>query len=222
MFVNKREKITEFKKARIGRKDYEILSYCKGKKVLDVGSVGQELSYSDPKWLHNRIKNVASEVVGVDIDRSGINKLNELGFTVKHIDELEEGLLYDVIVMGDVIEHIGDIASFLAFYKKFLSSEGRMVITTPNPFSFRQVLHTLLYSRPSINGEHTCNLDPITMLELVSRGNFGIVDFCWLKEQKKIKGVKNHIINAIASFFIWLRKFYSQNFMIVLTHKSGE
>jgi len=187
-------------------------------RVLDVGCVGQDRIYSKENWLHNRIKQIASEVVGVDIEKDGIEHLVGLGYHVKHIDELDNSDKYDAIVMGDVIEHIGDIEAFLNFYRKFLVENGRMIITTPNPFSFRQVLHVFFYSGPSINPEHTCHLDPITMLEVADRNKFKVVDFCWLREQKAIVGFKNHFIHFVSSGFIRIRKFYSQNFFMVISN----
>ncbi len=218
--MNKTDEIKKIQHSRLSDKDTEILQYCKDMKVLDVGCVGQERSYEDPNWLHNQIITVAEKVVGVDIDREGINKLNKKGYDIRHIDDLEPTDSYPIIVMGDVIEHIGDVESFLRFYANHLSQDGLMVITTPNPFSFRQFMHVFLYGKPSMNEEHTCNLDPITMLEIFSRGGFFIKDFCWLKEQKKIVGFKNKVINFLANIFISFRKYYSQNFMFVVSKGS--
>jgi 2-polyprenyl-3-methyl-5-hydroxy-6-metoxy-1,4-benzoquinol methylase len=219
--MNKEEQLARILKAKRSDKDVEILKRCRNRKVLDVGCVGQVRSYESKSWLHNQISEVAKELTGVDIDRIGIDQLASKGYRVLHVDELRKDDKFEVIVMGDVIEHIGDIQSFLAFYARHLTDDGILVITTPNPFSFRQVLHVFFYSKPSINREHTSNLDPITMLELIDRGNYQIEDFCWLDEQTEVKGWKNKLILAISKLFISMRRYYSQNFLFVIKAGNG-
>lgn len=213
--MDKEQLISTFSKARISIKDKEILSLTIGKRVLDVGCVGQQRSYG-PNWLHEKIKGVAKSITGVDIHQKGIDELNSLGYNIIHINQLEQNNKFDVIVMGDVIEHVDNVADFLNFYSNHLEPTGSIIITTPNPFSIRQSIHTFLYGKPSINEEHTTNLDPITMAEVFRRGNFKVVDFCWLKEQKEMKRPRDKVINTIANCFIYLRRYYCQNFCFVL------
>ena len=96
--------IKKFKKADRLDKFSVIVDRCKGKKVLDVGCVGQDKHIDNEDWLHGRIKKVASNLVGADIEPEGIRALNNNGFVVFTPEELEkQDEKYDVIVMGDVI-----------------------------------------------------------------------------------------------------------------------
>lgn len=214
--MNKEAEIRKFMNANISNKDSEILEFCKEKSILDVGCVGQGRSFSSDNWLHNKVRLVASSIVGIDIDQSGLNELKNEGYNVMHISELTDSDKYDVVLMGDVIEHIGDVEAFVNFYKMRLVENGKMIITTPNPFSFRQVIHTFLYKKPSINHEHTCHLDPFTMLEVVARTNTKITYFRWLREQKKIIKLRDRIINLVANIMMSIRKYYSPNFLLIL------
>lgn len=214
--MDKKLLISSFKKARISTKDNEIVSLSINKKVLDVGCVGQQRSYG-ANWLHEKIRAVSESVTGVDIHEKGIEDLKSLGYNVLHIDNLHSKDQFDLIVMGDVIEHVDNVANFLEFYANHLKSNGSMIITTPNPYSIRQSIHTFLYGKPSINEEHKTNLDPITMTEVIKRGGFKVIDFCWLKEQKEMIKLRDKVINIIATIFISFRRYYSQNFCFVLS-----
>ncbi|MCE3294349.1 MAG: Methyltransferase type 11 [Crocinitomicaceae bacterium] len=202
-----------FKKTKLSRKDGFILELAKGKRVLDVGCVGQDLSYSEQDWLHNKLQKTALSVDGVDINREGIAALNDKGYNILHIDELKEKQLrYDLVVIGDVIEHVDNLCEFLNFYKEFLTENGRIVITTPNPFSFRQNLSVFLYKIPSVNQEHTCWLDPITFVEIANRCELKIERFAWLGEYTKAQNFQQKVIYGISRLFYGWRKYYSPNF----------
>lgn len=205
------------KKKIIKKSDY-LLQKCKGKKVLDVGCVGQSLDPNSKDWFHNKFKTVAASVKGVDINKEAIDKLNNLGYDISLPEDLEaSGEKYDVIVMGDVIEHIGDIETFLNFYFQFLSEGGELIVTTPNPFSYRQFLNIFLFKRPFINEEHTCFIDPFNMYEICSRLNITIKDFYWMEENVVSGRLSTRIIVMMSKVAQKIRHYYAPNWGVVLT-----
>ncbi len=215
--TNKEVWLGRYSKAALSEKDGEILKRCEGKRVLDVGCVGQVKSYKGDEWLHGKISKVANDLVGVDIDREGVLALKKEGHNVFHLDDLSPAeWQFEVVVMGDVIEHIGDVQAFLSFYKEFLSDEGEMIITTPNPFNFRQLMSVLLFKEPSVNAEHTCWLDPITLTEVFDRSGLKIKSFLWLKEYSNPKTFTSKITHGVSRIFYAIRRFYSPNFMFVV------
>lgn len=194
-----------------------ILELCKGKSVLDVGCVGQDLDPSSDSWLHARIKKTAARTVGCDINLEGIKQLNALGMNIITPEQLtEKGELFDVIVMGDVIEHVNDPGAFLQFYSSFLNENGTIIVCTPNSFGIRYVLQVLFYGKPSTNSEHTLFLDPFVMLEMIQRIQLRPVDFKWLYEYQKPKNIKQRIIYAMSACWIAIRRYFRPNFMMVL------
>lgn len=133
----------------------EFLIHCKGKKVLDVGCVGQARSYRKEDWIHGQIKAVAECIHGVDIDKIGVEELSGLGYDVFLAQNLDPTMKYDVIIMSDVIEHVNDPVDFLRFYKPFLSQDGKMLITTPNANRVKDSLTILVSNEYGMNAEHT-------------------------------------------------------------------
>lgn len=223
MIETNREEIlqTQVLSASVVEKTKFIFQYINQKdSVLDVGCVGQAIDKESNLWLHGLLHKKIDNLLGVDIDVSGIERLKESNFNVLHVDDLGDKT-FDVIVMGDIIEHIGDIESLLLFYKKKLNPEGRILITTPNPFSFRQLLNILFFKRPFINAEHTCFLDPFTILELFDRSQLEQVDFAWIFEHEKRNTFTSKVFFKISKIMFSIRRYYAPNFGVVCKLKSS-
>jgi SAM-dependent methyltransferase len=194
-----------------------IVELCKGKHVLDVGCIGQDKKNDNPKWLHGRIKEVAANLIGVDIDLDGISELKKHEFTIYTPDEIEAyNGKFDYVIMGDVIEHVNDPCQFLEFYSKFLLDEGKMVVCTPNTFGIRYFLQVLIYGKPGTNEEHTLGFDPYIMLELFTRINLKPYKFYWLKEYHRGNNFQQKFILFVSAIFIRIRKYFNSNFMYII------
>lgn len=109
-----------------------------GKRVLDVGVVGHVVDlHEEGGWMHGAIVKSAASCLGVDILPSAIAELKARGFNVLLRDITAEPLdeTFDVIVCGEVIEHLGAPAGLFKAAAKMLAPGGRLVLTTPNPYS---------------------------------------------------------------------------------------
>jgi SAM-dependent methyltransferase len=215
--MDKDKWLNEFKRAKKLDKFSSIVDMCQGKTVLDVGCVGQDKGFDHESWLHGRIKKVASKLIGADINDEGIQLMNDQGFEVYQPEDLvAKNEKFDLVVMGDVIEHVNDPGAFLSFYAQFLNEGGKMIICTPNSFGIRYTLQVLLYGKPGTNEEHTLAFDPYVMLELFSRINLEPTEFYWLKEYRKGANWKQKIILFMSSIYIGLRKYFNSNFMFIV------
>jgi len=184
--MDKNEWLNKFKKARKLDKFSSIVDMCNGKTVLDVGCVGQDKGFDHDAWLHGRIKEVATKIVGADINQEGIDAMNTDGYEVYQPEVLEKmNPKFDLVIMGDVIEHVNDPGQFLSFYAQFLNENGKMIICTPNAFGVRYFIQVFIYGKPGTNDEHTLAFDPYVMLELFSRIGIKPVEFYWLKEYRE-------------------------------------
>jgi len=173
----------KIKKSSIREKDELIIQFSKNQKVLDIGCIGQDRSYQSEIWLHNKLRKVAREITGVDIDHDAIDHLKRKGYNVIHVSELENDHAdYDVIVMADVIEHVNNPVEFIKSYSKYLKKEGILLISTPNATRIRTFFEIIFTTTYSINYEHTCWFCPKTLLEVINRADIMPVEFYWLKE----------------------------------------
>lgn len=175
-------------------KDEYIQTICKEKDVLDLGCIrhSAEFSVTDPNWLHGKIKAVARSVVGVDYLPKEVDKIKSMGFDVLLGDVTKPLALnaqFDVIVAGDLIEHLVSFEGFFENCSRLLKDDGVLIITTPNPFYSAQYFFTVLKGNYLLNEEHTCWIDPLAMSQLLSRFTFKIENLFFIKNGWKLQWI---------------------------------
>ena len=178
--------------ASIRRAPYEhkrdwVRSNVKGKDVLDLGIVAHSLDFClnhRDTWLHEIIKNNGSYVLGVDILEPEVNELRRMGYNVLAADVLTLRLdrKFDVVVCGDLIEHVSNPGALLETIAYHLRDDGTALVTTPNPFAISRIFNILADGWTGINTEHVSWLCPQTMAQLVERSHLFVSDFCWLEQ----------------------------------------
>jgi 2-polyprenyl-3-methyl-5-hydroxy-6-metoxy-1,4-benzoquinol methylase len=100
-----------------------IREYAAGKDVLDVGGVGQNVEYS----LWQELKLCARSLTGIDIIPS-----SDKDIVTGNMETYSFGRKFDVIILGDVIEHVDNQGLLLDNAKKHLRPDGVLIVTTPN------------------------------------------------------------------------------------------
>jgi SAM-dependent methyltransferase len=171
-------------KSNIVEKSSFIVEKCKDKDVLDLGCVQHtaEHALSNKSWLHRHILKVARSVVGVDYLESEVAHLKKQGFNVICADVTKPILIdkqFDVIVAGDLIEHLTNFDGFFDNCRRLLKPGGIVIISTPNPYYHANLYFLALRRHYFINPEHTCWIDPQCLSQLAARYNLKIasVDF---------------------------------------------
>jgi SAM-dependent methyltransferase len=155
----------------------------RGKTVLDVGCVDHSARLeSSDRWMHKHLVRAAASVIGLDILESEAAKLRERGYNVVAGDAstVDLGQTFDLVVAGEIIEHIDNPGAFLRNMARHLNSAGRLVLTTPNPFF---VMHQFEFAFVSSldkrwNHEHVCWYCPFTLGNLLERSGL-TVDSCY-------------------------------------------
>jgi SAM-dependent methyltransferase len=159
-----------------------ITSMCRGRRVLDLGCVDHFVErQAKASWLHRQIVEVASECTGADINPAGVRSLNEQGFrVVEHDVCLGPGPLmsmapFDVIVAGELVEHLRDPLTLFETSASLLGPAGTLVITTPNPYAPHRFFAGLS-GRQWENVDHLFYAFPSGVAELASRTGLELVD----------------------------------------------
>lgn len=159
--------------------DIDLIGYMeqvvRGKRVLDIGVVSHSARYFDePGWRHGRIAAAAGYCLGIDILKPLVEKLRNKGFNVVCMDATSDadiGERFDVIFIGDVIEHVENPAALLRFSARHLSDDGRLLVATPNPFSRKFVRQFQREGIMVVNLDHVAWFTPTMALELARRCN---------------------------------------------------
>jgi 2-polyprenyl-3-methyl-5-hydroxy-6-metoxy-1,4-benzoquinol methylase len=178
-----------------------ILRLCGGKKVLHLGCVGMEF-HSDAQRaemfgqsLHRRLADVASELTGVDISIGAIEALHRIGLgmdivygDVERLEELDlaSAGAFDVILAGDIIEHLSNPGRVLDQIARLAGPHSRLVITTPNAFGLPRMIRFVL-GRFLENDEHTLSLNVENVRNLLMRHGFEVesLDTCYQSRSRR-------------------------------------
>ena len=161
-----------------------IQELVKGKCVLDVGCVEHSTeSEARSVWLHRAICHVAKEVVGLDYEEEEVRKLREKGYHVVSGDATNFDLkrTFDVVVAGEILEHLLDVRGFLASVRRHLTADGILVMTVPNANSVNYFMQNLLYGYEVDGYDHVAFYTPMTMHNLLRKGGFDTKEMIFLQ-----------------------------------------
>lgn len=155
-----------------------IASRCIGKTVLDLGCVEHSLDrFANSKWIHRAIKERAAELVGLDYLKDEVEQLRLNGFNIVHGDAESFDLkrTFDLIVAGDLIEHLNNYGNFIKCCLAHMHSDSRLIITSANPWHWHRIVRASFREVP-INFEHTCWMTPNCLGQLCERYGLVVTD----------------------------------------------
>jgi SAM-dependent methyltransferase len=167
----------------IFRKD-KIVEMCRDKTVLHLGFIQHADQYEglikSGKWLHEKISNVCSKLVGLDYLESDVEIIRDkYGYEcyfadVTNLNEFNYSEKFDIVVCGELIEHLDNPGLMLKGIQRFMSANSLLIITTPNPWS-KNRLKLIRHGVPEkkwLNPEHTCWFSFQTLKQILERFNF--------------------------------------------------
>lgn len=127
---------------RVADRTRFITNRALGKRVLDIGCVAHdEARMASDDWLHRHIANAASDCLGVDVLAEGVDAMIAAGFDAVVVDltlnanALAGQPLFQLIVAGELIEHVANLNMLFEVAAKYLTADGELIITTPNPYA---------------------------------------------------------------------------------------
>ncbi len=115
-------------------------------RILDIGCNDGKLTNKYAKF---------GDVVGIDINRQGLNraiKNKKITYICSDISGIKKKYksYFDVVIAGDIIEHIFDTDQFLDDIKYVLKYKGNLLLTTPNLASLGRRIFLLFGYNPFI------------------------------------------------------------------------
>ena len=207
-----------------------IKSVCVGKAVLDIGCLDEtafELKVRSGFWLHEELAAVARSIVG--LDNSSILKSGPIdtGFSqirYQDIYQLRQSDFSDteVIVMGELIEHLTDPFSVLLHIVREFP-KCSIVLSTPNATGITNVLGALL-SRESNHPDHVAIYSYKTLRTLIGKIHNVQIDIkpyltVYYEAILRNKGLRRLIIkstNFSVNIIERLRPLYSAGYVVII------
>ena len=164
-------------------RDQFILAAAEGKTVLHLGCADYpftEERVADGSWLHAKISAVAESCLGLDIDEDTVNFLrNRHGIKNIMIGDAEclntlAPKHFDLIVAGELIEHLNNPGLFLKTAGQVLAPKGKLIITTTNAYCLRRLVR-IPFGYESIHPDHTCYFSHSTLCTLFERFHYKLL-----------------------------------------------
>lgn len=187
-----------------------LLDICKDKKVLHLGC-GDAIHFDDHnkigRHLHLSLLKTTKLLYGIDLDKKIIDRLkNEYKVPNVFVDNVENlnfdtDEQFDIILAGELIEHLNNPGLFLDSVKKYMSKDTLFIITTPNIISLKVFLHSL-FNNQRIHPDHTLGFTYSLLYTLFDRFDLEIIK--WYSCPEIFDSKRNKVANLI------LNKFYSK------------
>ena len=197
------------------RIDY-ILKSSKEKSVLHVGCTNSpytQRSIDDGSLLHTKLANVASKLYGIDLDEEGINIMQNAGIknlAAANVEDLVDKnpfdrIDFDIIIAGEIIEHLSNPGQFLDSMKPILLNPGsRLLITTVNAFNAMRFFLGMFSGKESVHPDHVSYYSKSTLFKLLEIHGFEVENFSYYSisedYQKHLKKGKRWILYFIDRF----------------------
>lgn len=183
-----------------------------GQKILDVGFVGQGVTSSQEKWPHAYLLKTGADVFGVDLsldrvkfpDKTRYQEASAEGFSFP-------GVAFDVIIAGDLIEHLPNPGLFLDCCRNHLHGNGVLILTTPNCFNLFNLTEKLSKDEPTVNADHTCYFNHKTLRVLLEKCNLSVVERSYIYSleythaeswKKKIQNILYRVLSYFTPKFV--------------------
>jgi len=161
-----------------------LVELCRDKRVLHIGCADHlpliNKKIEQGKWLHALLCEVATECTGIDINTEAVEFMTrELKLKdIYHADitqALPEKLIdrqWDVVVMGEILEHIDNPVHFLQQLKHQLQPQAsELIITVPNSFN-RLFKNDIQRNTEDINSDHMYHFTPYTLGRVMYKSGF--------------------------------------------------
>lgn len=163
-----------------------IQPYIKGKSVLDIGSVG----FKNTNIFFQFVQKNAAYVLGIELDKRLVDMYKDTyNIVVANAESYKSKQKFDVVLAGELIEHISNPGLFLDCSYANLKEGGHIIITTPNAYSFQNVSRSILLGQEARCKEHVQLYSKIILEELLQRHGFSQIKvfFAEREEQKTFK-----------------------------------
>ena len=167
-----------------------IKKMCAGKKVLHLGCTNYPFtanSIENDMLLHYELKKVTNELYGFDFDQAGLEVLRQAGeenlyfADLEKLEELDLNETFDVIVAGEMIEHLSNPGLFLRGIQRFMNPQTDLLITTINAYSGMRFLIYGLRGRGGVqepvHPDHVAYYSYKTLSMVIKRENLSVGEF---------------------------------------------
>ena len=177
--ITQQDMVHRLPPARLVDRTEYLVDSVRGRRVVHVGFVDSGCwDYHDQfdSWLHAHLDRSATELIGLDLDEAGVQRAVEQGFPAYAVDCSDAERVAalglepaDVVVAGEIIEHLDDSGSFLEGLHSLVRPGGRLLVTTPNASGLLNAGAAALAGYEVNHPDHVTLYSCFTLMNLLER-----------------------------------------------------
>ena len=186
-----------------------LVEFSRGRRVVHVGFVDEKRmndKLERGRWLHEQLGEAATSIVGLDVSEEGVKWAREHGFDAHVVDAQSANAVAElglepaeVVIAGEVIEHLDAPGPFLRAMPTLLAPEGLLVITTPNAYRLLNFLAPVS-GRELIHPDHTAWHSPHTLRNLLERNGWNVEGAAYYRNPAgSADGWRGSFLNSVRS-----------------------
>ena len=159
---------------------------ARGRTVAHVGFVDSgcwEYHAQFDSWLHAHLDDVSSALVGLDLDELGVAEARRRGYDAHCVDCSDDTAVEaiglepsDVVIAGEIIEHLDNSGSFLDGLHSLTRPGGRLVVTTPNSSGLMNAIAAALAGYEVNHPDHVTLYSCFTLCNLLRRHDWEVTE----------------------------------------------
>ena len=187
-------------KAPLIDKETMIVRLAGGKSCLHIGMGGlvddqvesqRYVAAGLTESLQGRLSRVTRGLVGIDVNPYMLQQMEAavpgeyfLCDVTSKADLVQlAGRRFEMIVFGDVIEHLDNPGSALCNLQQLLTDDGKIIISTVNAYSLDAILKMLIRYE-AVHEEHTAYFSYSTLKRLLAMNGMEITEFMYYTHKK--------------------------------------
>ena len=205
-------------KAQLVQRIPYVAEQVRGRGVIHVGFVDagyQEMQAEAGTWLHAHLAEAATSLVGIDLDAAGVALATGQGYEAYEADcrdpEQIDALAIEpaeVVVAGEVIEHLDDPGSFLDGLHRLLAPGGTLILTTPNASGLLNGFAAMAGAEIN-HPDHVVLFSWRTLSNLMDRHGWEVVATATFVPAVKAapgSGLRQRVLGLAGRFVLWLER----------------
>ena len=200
-----------------------IVDTCRGKRVAHIGFVDErqmEAKQAEGVWLHERLAGVASSLVGLDNAEPGVDWARERGYEAHVLDAQSPDATralglerFDVVVAGEVIEHLDAPGPFLRAMLELAKADGVLLVTTTNAYRVLNFFAPISGSE-LVHQDHTAWHSPQTLRTLLSRNGWRVEEIAYYRTPARAGTPVANAARTVLATVNRLRPFWSDGLIV--------
>jgi SAM-dependent methyltransferase len=205
-------------KASLVQRIPHVAGLAEGRSVIHVGFVDagyQEMQAEAGTWLHAHLAETATRLVGIDLDEEGVARAGADGYEAYVADCRDPDQIdalgiqpAEIVIAGEVIEHLDDPGSFLEGLHRLLAPGGQLILTTPNASGLLNGFAAM--ANAEINHpDHVVLFSWRTLSNLMSRHGWEVVASATFVPAVKAapgSGIRQRVLGLAGRFVLWLER----------------